>query len=232
MPPKPLHSRSAALSSSNQKIYVWDLPTRLFHWSLVLLFLFQWVSAEIGGDWMDFHMLGGYAILTLVIFRILWGFLGSHSARFSSFLRGMAPTLEFARALRANAAPRYLGHNPLGGWMVMALLAMLGIQATTGLFSSDDVMAQGPLVHRVSEQINHVLTEIHGFGFGMLAALAALHVAAILAHRVFKGEDLVRPMLTGYKDNAEGHAPTRTSPSWLALVLLAAAAGGVAALVR
>lgn len=185
------------------KIYVWDLPTRLFHWSLVALVAFQWLSGEFSDELLEFHLLGGYAILALVAFRLLWGLAGSRYARFSSFLRGVGPTLEYARALRANAAPRYLGHNPLGGWMIVALLATLALQGITGLFSSDDVMTSGPLRHLVSEPLGEILTELHEGSFNVLMTLVVAHVASILAHRLFKGEDLVRPMLTGYKDADE-----------------------------
>lgn len=183
------------------KIYVWDLPTRLFHWSLVALVAFQWLSGEMEDELMELHLLGGYAILALVAFRLLWGVAGGPYARFGNFLRGVGPTLEYARALRANNAPRYLGHNPLGGWMIVALLAMLALQGVTGLFASDDVMTAGPLHHLVSDQVGEVLTELHEGSFNVLMTLVVLHVASILAHRLFKGENLVKPMLTGYKDS-------------------------------
>lgn len=185
------------------KIYVWDLPTRLFHWSLVALVAFQWLSGEFSDELLEFHLLGGYAILALAAFRLLWGFVGGRHARFGNFLRGVGPTLEYARALRANTAPRYLGHNPLGGWMIVALLAMLALQGITGLFASDDVMSGGPLRHLVSDQLGEVLTELHEGSFNVLLTLVVAHVASIVAHRLFKGEDLVRPMLTGYKDADE-----------------------------
>ncbi|MFN3397766.1 MAG: cytochrome b/b6 domain-containing protein [Sulfurimicrobium sp.] len=181
------------------KVYVWDLPTRLFHWTLLGLVVFQWASAEIGGDLMDYHLLTGYAIAALVLFRVVWGFVGSQYARFGSFLRGVGPTLDYARAMRAQTAPRHLGHNPLGGWMILALLGILAIQVSTGLFANDDIMTEGPLHHLVSDRISSLLTEVHGLGFNLLMALVVLHVGAVYAHRVFKKEDLVRPMLTGYK---------------------------------
>lgn len=183
------------------KTYVWDLPTRLFHWSLVALVAFQWLSGELKDDFIEFHLLGGYAILALVAFRLLWGFVGGQYARFGNFLRGVGPTLEYARALRANAAPRYLGHNPLGAWMIVALLATLTLQGVTGLFASDDVITGGPLRHLVSDQIGEVLTELHEGSFNVLMTLVVVHVASIVAHRLFKGENLVRPMLTGYKES-------------------------------
>lgn len=181
------------------KIYVWDLPTRLFHWTLLGLVVFQWASAEIGGDLMDYHLLTGYAIAALVVFRVAWGFAGNRYARFGNFLRGVGPTLEYARAMRAKTAPRYLGHNPLGGWMVLALLGTLAVQVTTGLFANDDVMTEGPLRHLVSDRASSLLTEVHGLVYNLLVALVALHVVAVYAHRIFRKEDLIRPMLTGYK---------------------------------
>jgi len=181
------------------KIYVWDLPTRLFHWALLGLVVFQWASAEIGGDLMDYHLLSGYTIAALLLFRVVWGFVGGRYARFSSFLLGVGPTLEYLRAMRAKTAPRYLGHNPLGGWMILALLGTLAIQIASGLFANDDIMAQGPLRHLVSDQISHLFTEIHEFGFGLLMALVALHVGTVYVYKIFKKEDLIRPMLTGYK---------------------------------
>ncbi|PWB58350.1 MAG: hypothetical protein C3F18_02710 [Nitrosomonadales bacterium] len=185
------------------KIYVWDLPTRLFHWGLVALVAFQWLSGEFEDELLEFHLLGGYAILALVAFRLLWGFVGGQYARFGNFLRGVGPTLEYARALRAKTAPRYLGHNPLGGWMIVALLAMLALQGVTGLFASDEVLGGGPLRHLVSERLGEILTELHEGSFNVLIMLVVVHVASILAHRLFKGEDLVRPMLTGYKESGE-----------------------------
>lgn len=185
------------------RIYVWDLPTRLFHWSLVGLVAFQWLSGELEDEWMELHLLGGYAILALLAFRLLWGLVGNQYARFSDFLRGVGPTLAYARALRDNTAPRYLGHNPLGAWMIVALLATLALMGITGLFASDAVISGGPLRHLVSDRLGEALTELHEGIFGVLQTLVVVHVASIVAHRLFKGEDLVRPMLTGYKDSSE-----------------------------
>lgn len=185
------------------KIYVWDLPTRLFHWSLVALVAFQWLSSELEGDFLEYHLLGGYAILALLAFRLLWGFVGGKHARFGDFLHGPGLTLDYARALRANSAPRYLGHNPLGGWMIVALLVILALQGITGLFASDDVMTHGPLRYLISDQAGEWLTELHESIFNVLMTLIVLHVASILAHHLFKHEDLVRPMLSGYKESDE-----------------------------
>lgn len=182
------------------KIYVWDIPVRFFHWSVAALVVFQWLSAELEEGWMDYHLIGGYVVLALVVFRVLWGFVGSRHARFGDFVRGVGPTLEYARAMRAHAAPRTLGHNPLGGWMVLALLVMLAFMGVSGLFASDDELVRGPLSHLVSESAGHVIKEVHEGAFNVLLALVGLHVAAVFAYRFLKGENLVKAMLTGYKE--------------------------------
>ncbi|MGB3427775.1 MAG: cytochrome b/b6 domain-containing protein, partial [Burkholderiaceae bacterium] len=125
---------------------IWDLPTRLFHWTLVVLIAFSVVTVKLGGLWMDWHMRSGYAILTLVLFRILWGFAGSHYARFSTFVHRPATILDYLRGSLSHGA----GHNPLGGLSVLAILAMLLLQASTGLFSNDGNFTEGPLARLVS----------------------------------------------------------------------------------
>lgn len=186
-----------------KRVYVWDLFVRLFHWSIVALVALQWLSAELEDEGMDYHLIGGYAVLGLVGLRILWGFVGSRYARFSDFVRGVQPTLAYARALAADSAPRTLGHNPLGGWMVLALLGLLAFMGLTGLFASDDVMTQGPLSYLLSDDIGHAIKEIHEAGFNILLALVGLHVAAIFAYRKLKGENLAKAMVTGYKEDHE-----------------------------
>ncbi|HUX23673.1 MAG TPA: cytochrome b/b6 domain-containing protein, partial [Burkholderiales bacterium] len=122
-----------------RKILVWDLPLRMFHWMLALLVAVSIVSAEIGGNAMQIHLRSGYTILTLVLFRILWGFFGGTHARFASFVRGPATAIAHLKALRSQKSGRHLGHNPAGGWSVMLMLFVLLIQAGTGLFSNDDI---------------------------------------------------------------------------------------------
>ena len=129
---------------------VWDLPVRIFHWVLVLLVLSQVATATIGGNAMEFHALGGYAILALVLFRILWGFAGGTHARFRDFVRGPAAVARYAHRLIKGTAPSHRGHNPLGGWSVVLMLVSLLVQALTGLFANDDVMMEGPLAKHVS----------------------------------------------------------------------------------
>jgi cytochrome b len=182
---------------------VWDLPVRLFHWVLVVLLVSQVVTGRIGGSLMPFHAYCGYAVLVLVVFRILWGFAGSTHARFVSFLAGPAATARFAVRLFSRKAVPQVGHNPLGGWMVVALILCLGLQAASGLFANDGASAQGPLASKVALETSNVLTEFHRWNLKALLLLSGLHVAAVLFHWLVKGENLTTAMFTGIKNVPE-----------------------------
>jgi len=209
---------------------VWDLPVRLFHWALVGLIATSWISAEIGGNAMQIHQWSGMSILTLVLFRVLWGFLGSTRARFSDFVRGPRAALRYGRELLRGHAPFFPGHNPLGGWMVLALLASLLLQAGTGLFANDDIMLEGPLAKHISKETSDWLTGIHQVNVIVLLALVGLHVVAALLYLMVRRENLILPMLNGRKPLAHGREfdPPRGGPLWLAGLLLAACAAAVA----
>lgn len=212
-------------------ILVWDLPQRLFHWALASLVLCSWLSAEAGGVWLKYHFWSGYAICTLVFFRLLWGFVGSRHARFSDFVRGPANVRETVRALFSNKPLPYVGHNPLGGWMVLALLGGLAFQFATGLFANDDIMSEGPLYRHVSKGVSDFLTEVHELNFGLLATLIGVHVAAIAWHRLRKGENLARAMVTGRKSVEAGEESIRPAPWWLAVFALLLSAALVRAII-
>jgi len=178
---------------------IWDLPTRLFHWVLVLLVTFSIVSASVGGNWLDWHMRSGYCILTLLLFRIMWGFAGSHHARFANFVRSPAAVLSYLRALRGGTAPTQAGHNPLGALSVLALVAVLLLQASTGLFANDDSTGtEGPLAKLVSNAASNRFTFVHEINQYVIYTLIALHLGAI-AYYFARGENLVLPMFTGDK---------------------------------
>lgn len=201
-------------------VRVWDLPVRLFHWGIVALLGYSWWSGEEGGMTLEYHMWSGYAVLTLVLFRVLWGFAGSGTARFASFVRGPAAVLASLREL-GSARPLHLaGHNPLGGWMVLALLLCLLVQTSSGLFANDDLFNEGPLYEHVSKALSDTLTAVHHLNFGLLLGLVALHVAAVAWHRLRKGERLVGAMIHGRK-RLDGPAPAlaraRRALPWLAL---------------
>ncbi len=155
---------------------IWDLPVRLFHWSLAAFVALSWWSGTRGGDWLPLHERSGYAVLTLALFRVLGGWAGSDSTRFASFVRGPHATLAYARSVAARRPPAYPGHNPLGGWMVLALLASLLFQGASGLFATDDVAVSGPLARDVGEHMSELITALHKLNFDLLLALAALLV--------------------------------------------------------
>jgi len=215
------------------RLRVWDLPLRLFHWLLVALLATSWITAELGGNAMQVHQWSGVSVLTLIVFRVAWGFLGGTHARFASFVRSPAAALAYAGALRRGKSPRFLGHNPLGGWMVLALLLSLSIQAGTGLFANDDIMIEGPLAARVSKQASDLSTLIHEINFNVLLTLVALHVLAAVFYLLVKRENLIVPMVTGNKlvEDADAPAAQEGSP-WLAAILLALSGGAVWLLLR
>lgn len=208
---------------------VWDAPTRLFHWAVVLLIICSYVSNRL--DRMELHMLFGYAMLTLLLFRLTWGFIGSDTSRFSKFLRSPVAGLQHLAQFGRREPDVEIGHNAAGGWMVLAMLASLFVQVGTGLFSNDDVLTKGPLAHLVSKQTSDALSRVHEINFYVLLALIALHILAILAYAAVKRQDLVRPMVTGKKRlPAATRQPRLASPA-LAAIVLAVAAGLVWALV-
>ncbi|MEO8202854.1 MAG: cytochrome b/b6 domain-containing protein [Betaproteobacteria bacterium] len=219
------------MDPSLRTVKIWDLPVRLFHWTLVLLLGFLFWSGKTGGNAMEFHLYAGYLVLALVIFRVLWGFLGSTFARFSGFLAGPARTLAFARRLASRGAAHVAGHNPLGGWMVVVMLASLLVQAGTGLFANDDIAIEGPLFALVSKATSDRLSGIHVWNFNLLLVLAGLHVAAVLFHVLVKKENLVAAMFSGERrlDDPAACAASApgvrfVSPWWaLGLFLLALA---------
>ncbi|HYD32726.1 MAG TPA: cytochrome b/b6 domain-containing protein [Azospirillaceae bacterium] len=184
---------------SGAKVRVWDLPTRLFHWLLVVGVAATWATGELGK--LELHFLLGYAVLGLLAFRLLWGFVGAPTARFAQFVKGPQAAIGYLRYRlgRADGVEPPLGHNPLGGWMVVALLLVLLIQATTGLFATDDVATDGPLVSYVSSKTAALLSTIHRVEAKLLLALVLIHVGAVYAYLKLFGENLVRPMITGWK---------------------------------
>lgn len=213
---------------------VWDLPVRLFHWLLVLLMVVSVVSVNIGGNAMEIHALSGMAILVLVLFRVVWGIVGGHHARFVHFVRGPAAVAAYVRDLRTGTAAHPPGHNPLGGWSVLAMLVCIGVQAATGLFSNDDIMMDGPLVKWIDKDLSDTITRVHHFNSKVLLGLVTLHLCAIVFHAAVLKEQLVRAMITGRKHTATTPVPEPSTPSLFAraIVTLALCAGAVYLLVR
>ncbi|EUJ10628.1 cytochrome b [Methylophilaceae bacterium 11] len=180
-----------------KKIQVWDLPIRLFHWLLVLTITLSYISIEIGGAWIDWHArLGGFA-LGLIVFRILWGFAGNKQARFSQFMPTPARLLQYFKGEWQG-----IGHSPLGGLAVLALLGLILLIVLTGLFANDDVTLTGPLFPLVQQSVSDWMTGVHAIAFNGLLAVIALHLLAIAFYWVVKKNNLIHPMLTGKKEIA------------------------------
>ncbi len=182
-------------------VRVWDLPVRVFHWSLAGLVALSWVSAENG--YLKLHLWSGLIVLTLLLFRIAWGLVGSTTARFSNFVRGPKPALAYLQATVRGERHAHAGHNPAGGWMVMVLLAVLLLQAGTGLFANDGVRFNGPLAAQVSSGWSDRLTSLHGTVFNVVLLLVWMHVVAALYYRYVRGENQIAAMISGMKPRAE-----------------------------
>lgn len=214
-----------AIGAAASTIRVWDVPVRVFHWLVVVLLGVSWITAKGPATWMVWHMRAGYAVLFLVLFRLLWGIWGSRHARFGDFVRGPRAVWIYARALLRGRPPHWTGHNPLGGWMVLLLLLLLAVQAGTGLFATDDIMTDGPLRAEVSRATAKLLTRIHHLNFNLLLAAAGLHVAAVLAYLVVIREDLITPMFSGRKAGIAQASTVRVS--WWRTAVTAAVAAAI-----
>ena len=197
---------------------VWDLPVRLFHWLLAALIVFSWWSVH--HHHTDWHIWSGCAILTLLIFRLLWGFVGSSTARFASFVRGPRAIANYWRGKWVG-----IGHNPLGAVSVLVLLLAVAVQVGLGLISEDeDGIYIGPLAGLVSTDTSDKARDIHELWFNVILGLIALHLLAILYYRL-RGKKLNLPMITGRAEVAPGTAPMRPGKWWVALICLAIGIG-------
>ena len=183
-----------------EKRLVWDLPLRIFHWLLVLCVCGSYATAKAGFNWTKFHFWIGYVTLGLVAFRIIWGFVGPRHARFGNFLAGPSRVVTYLGTLFKRDSPPTMGHNPLGGLVVVVMLLMLGAQATTGLFLIDNTEVwTAPYYPTVSGETASALGRFHHLNFDVLFWVICLHVLAIIYYTVFKRQSLVVPMITGRK---------------------------------
>ena len=199
---------------------VWDLPTRVFHWLLAGSVGFCLVTGFSDSGDLDWHMRSGQLVLALLVFRLVWGVGGATYARFSQFVRSPAAAWRYLTHFRSAAVAA--GHNAAGGWAVLGMLGLLTVQVSTGLFATDDILSEGPLLHLVSGETASTLTGLHQRNAWLVAGIVALHLTALIAHRIWRREAMLRPMLTGKV--AVDATPTR----WAVLALLVAI--GVAAL--
>ena len=206
---------------TRQRIRLWDVPTRLFHWLLALSVAAALISAQIGGNFMDWHGRIGVFIVGLVVFRLVWGVTGSTYARFTQFFPTPAKVKLYLRGEWSG-----VGHNPLGALSVLGLLGLLGFQVTSGLFSNDDISFVGPLFGLVNKDVSNQLTGLHKLASNAVYLLIGLHLAAIGFYAFVKKDNLVKPMVTGWKEAKQtGQALSATGGGWLALIVSLSLAG-------
>jgi cytochrome b len=228
------------MAQKTDRLRIWDLPVRLFHWCLVLLLCVSYFTGQVGGDWMKLHFWSGYAILTLLLFRVVWGFVGSTTARFSDFVKGPRACIHYLACLVRGQSSFEVGHNPAGGLMVVALLLAVLLQVVVGLFSADTDtgMVSGPLANLLPDKWVDRLTHLHHLWVNVLLLLVALHVLAAITYLVWKRQNLIGAMFTGHKPRDQVVPPGAREPvlrfasGRLALSLLIAAAAIVYFIVR
>lgn len=212
-------------------VKIWDLPTRIFHWTLVLGMGFMWLSAELGGLWMDWHMQAGVFMLALIIFRIIWGVVGSDTARFALFVKSPMTALHHLKEMKAPGTAYHAGHNPLGAWMVVFLLVGVLFQAMTGLFANDDILVEGPLYALVSEATAKTLNSLHHLWFNVLLLAAVVHILSVGFYKIRKRTNLIKAMVSGSADWPVDQQPIPSHLSfkspWLALSIFMVCYGAV-----
>jgi len=208
-----------------QNKLIWDIPTRLFHWLLVASVVAQYVTAEWLDNAVQWHFYIGYFTLGLLIFRLIWGFVGPTYAQFSQFVKGPKAVIGYISNLFNKNSPAVAGHNPLGGWFVIIMLVLLSIQAVSGLFMTDDIFLDGPYRSAVSEDTLDLMNTLHHLAFDILIWVIALHISAILFYAVYKKQKLVPPMVHGKK--ATNDKAITSSRLWLALVVALISAAAV-----
>lgn len=180
---------------AKKRILVWDLPVRLFHWILVFCLIGSWYTSEGDRGLIDIHMLFGYTILSLVLFRIVWGIIGTKHAKFTEFV----PNKKELKSYIKNNDKPYLGHNPIGSLMVLFILLLLLMQTISGLFMTDDVFTNAPYFDSVSKSTQKLMSQIHHTIFDIIVIVSTLHICAITYYLVFKKQNLISAMFTGKK---------------------------------
>jgi cytochrome b len=181
------------------EVPVWDWPVRVVHWVMVVLVVVSLTTGLIGSEMLVWHMRSGETLLALLLFRIVWGFIGSPNARFASFVRGPAAVLGYCRSFIRPPHQIHATHNPVGGWMVIALLLALLFQIGTGLFTNDDILNEGPLVKLISKDLSDAISSFHRRGWWVVAGLSVVHIVAVLSYLMVLRDNLVYPMVHGRK---------------------------------
>lgn len=212
---------------ADERRLVWDLPLRLFHWLLVLSLGGLWATGEAGFDYMEWHIYLGYFTAGLIVFRVIWGFVGPRNARFSNFLGGPSRIWRYAKGLAAGTMIQTAGHNPLGGLSVILMLLLVGFQVFTGLFATDDILYTGPYNGAVSSDTANKLTSWHHLNFNIILAAVALHILAIAFYFLVKKQNLIAAMFHGRKpaSHVPEHEAITTSEVVKAVIVIVISAG-------
>lgn len=212
--------------------YIWDVPTRLFHWGLVCAVATSLIAGEFG--YMDIHVMSGHVVLALIVFRLAWGVFGGKHARFLNFIKGPKTVLAYAKKLVSGDTPAHRGHNPMGALSVVGVIAVLIVQVTTGLFANDDILTEGPLAAEVSKSMSDFLTYIHYQSGYVLYGLIGLHLAAVLFYTI-KGHPIIVAMISGkmhgLPENDEVDSPSSNKKlrgSWVVAIIFAGGAIAIA----
>ncbi len=204
---------------NKQRVVVWDAGVRIFHWALLAAMIGAFVTIKMGK--LQYHTWCGYVILALLLFRLVWGFVGGTHARFTSFIKGPGAIIAYLKNTIAGGKETSLGHNPLGALSVLAMLAALLFQSISGfLTNSDDFFFEAPLYKLVGKELSDKITTLHKLNENVMLALIGLHLAAIAFYFFFKKENLVKPMLTGVKEVEGEAAPSRGGSPGLAVFLM------------
>lgn len=225
--------RSPVQTGRLRSVAIWDLPTRVFHWTLVTLFVALWITGT-EPSVLELHVWIGEAVLAMLLFRVAWGFAGSRHSRFGDFIVGPRAVLAHLAEVVAiarhgpSAAPQepHAGHTRLGGWMIATLLALLLLECATGLFSTRRHVVDGPLSHLISDSFIRAFTIVHSGTFNVVMALVIVHICAALFYLLRKRENLIFPLITGRADLPAGAAAQEgpLASTYLAMALLAIAA--------
>ncbi len=213
--------------SNHHKKLVWDLPLRLFHWLFAVFVFAAWYTAEQKSELIELHMLLGYFLLGLVIFRILWGFVGTRHSRFSSFFPTPSRLVNYFKSFASEQPIQYTGHNPAGSLMVLLMIILILMQSVSGLYMSDDVFSSGPYQGSMGDEFDQAMKFIHYNVFDVMIGAIALHIAVVFYYRIKKKRDLITPMVTGKKpvhniDNDDAITSSRILLAVIIALLVAA----------
>ncbi|SEK34845.1 Cytochrome b [Colwellia chukchiensis] len=199
---------------------IWDLPLRLFHWLLVLSIAASWYTSKQDNGLIDYHLLTGYFTLGLIVFRLLWGFFGTTHAKFRNFIPSFKKVSAYIRHFNSDAPEHYPGHNPLGSLMVFFMLAVILLQAVSGLFMNDEIFTSGPYSGAINGKLEAIFITIHRHGFDYILAAIALHVFAVLYYVSVKKQALISAIITGKKSAQVVNKKDSISRSKLGLAIL------------